>query len=190
MFLHAVSRFYEDGSPITPPCPQKKLCAQASSHSKSQHKVLSSSSAGQERGLMDCRRRVQEENKEQCYVPSLTVHPQSILTQEETNVFYSTHTQQKALKLRKDSMARKHWMLLTQSPNKKGLCWNSCYSILYKAKSQHSDSLSGLHIPGKAGTSNLQGHTTSVTCMSLKLLIRLHTKVVAVRIKLPQLGRF
>lgn len=31
---------------------------------------------GQESGLMDCRERVQEENEEQCYVPSLAVHPQ------------------------------------------------------------------------------------------------------------------
>lgn len=56
---------------------------------------------------MDCRKTVQEENKEQCYVPSLTVHPQSTPTQEGTNFFYGVHTQQKALKLKKYLMGRK-----------------------------------------------------------------------------------
>lgn len=56
---------------------------------------------------MDCRKITQEENKEQCYFPSLTVHPQPILTQEGISVFYNAHTQQKALKLEKDLLERK-----------------------------------------------------------------------------------
>lgn len=56
---------------------------------------------------MDHREGVQGENKEHCYVPSLTVHPQSILTQEGTNFFYSVPNQQKALNIKKDRMERK-----------------------------------------------------------------------------------
>lgn len=57
---------------------------------------------------MDQKEGGQEENKEHSYVPSLTVHPQSILTQEGTNFFYSIHTQQKALEIKKRLNGKKN----------------------------------------------------------------------------------
>lgn len=70
--------------------PEEVWCTgQLTQREPEQNALLLLNRAGQ--GLMGCRKRGQEENKEHCYVPGLTVHPQSILTQEGTNFFYSIH---------------------------------------------------------------------------------------------------
>lgn len=71
LFLHVVSSFYEDRSTVTPPCPLSRAApgSEHSYRSEEQSRVL--------------QKAMQEEYTKQYHIPSLTVHPPSLRTQEE-----------------------------------------------------------------------------------------------------------
>lgn len=96
MLLRSVSSFCEDGSTVTPLCPQEKLHAQASSRRESPPAPRSALLAGPASGQ---KKQVQEEDKEQHAVPSFTVHPPFLLqTQEMTLASSVVYTQAKSSK--------------------------------------------------------------------------------------------
>lgn len=88
MLLHAVSRFYEDGSPVT--ALRRSYAHRASSCSESQHAPPSALLAGLKSGQMDWRKQVQEGDKEQHSVPNLTVDPPPFIQTQEVALASST----------------------------------------------------------------------------------------------------